>query len=169
MLRPALALLAGAALAGLAACATAPSPAGPTPGGPPLGAPAPTPGYDWIANLDDDGASLAYGVRDSDDVPLMLGCAPGSRRIGVTRPAAADSPTLTLGVGEARLTLPVRSEPSALHDGVYLTGEASSGEPVLQGFRRTGWLWLHEDGEWHGLAGHPGAIPGIERFFQACG
>lgn len=161
MLRP---LLLSGALLGLAACATVEAPA-PSPAPPP----APVAGYDWIARVEPDGASLAYGLAESDDVPLMLACAPGERRVEITRPAGAAAPSLTLSAGEATLTVPVGNEPSQLHDGVFLVGQASTAEPMLQAFRRTGWLWLHEDGGRHGLAGHPGALPGIERFFQACG
>lgn len=161
MLRP---LLLSGALLGLAACATVEAPVPP-----PEQPPAPVAGYDWIAQVEPDAASLAYGVAESDDVPLMLACAPGRRRVEITRPADAARPSLTLSVGEATLTVAVESEPSQLHDGVFLVGQASTAEPMLQAFRRTGWLWLHEDGARHGLAGHPGALPGIERFFQACG
>lgn len=161
MLRP---LLLFGALLGLAACATVETPAAPveTP-------PAPVAGYDWIPHVDVEGASLAYGVAESDDVPLMLACAPGRGRIEITRPADAARPSLSLSAGRATLTLAVRSEPSQLHDGVFLVGEAAAADPTLQAFRRTGWLWLHEDGRRHGLAAHPGAEAGIERFFQACG
>lgn len=163
MLRP---VLAAAALMGLAACATTPAGPGPTP---PPSAPAPVAGYDWIAHVDEDGARLAYGLAESDDVPLMLACRRGARTVEITRPAAAARDRLTLSAGEASLTVPVRSEPSQLHEGVFLVGQASTAEPMLQIFRRTGWLWLHEDGDRHGLAGHRGAVEGIERFFGTCG
>src|SRR5690606_27991404 len=108
MLRP---LLLFGALLGLAACATVETPAAPveTP-------PAPVAGYDWIPHVDVEGASLAYGVAESDDVPLMLACAPGRGRIEITRPADAARPSLSLSAGRATLTLAVRSEPSQLHD-----------------------------------------------------
>lgn len=156
-----------------AACAapmtTAPEPA-PAPAAlAPAPAPAPIPDYDWIANIESDSASLAYGLAESDDVPLMMTCRTGSHRVDISRPAETARPHLVLSSGEAVVSVPVHAEPSELHDGVFLSGEAATGEPTLQAFRRAGWISVYEDGRWHGLAAHPASRDGIHRFFSTCG
>ena len=64
---------------------------------------------------------------------------------------------------------PAESELSLLHEAMILTAEAPTSEPVLQRFRRLGWI-----AQWHGeeraaYAPHPGSEPNIERFFAFCG
>lgn len=165
----ALALAAGA-------CAT-PMETGPAPtaapaavaGLAPPSAPAPVPDYDWISHVDSDSAALAYGLAQSDDVPLLMSCRPRSGRVEISRPAERHRDSVVLSSNGAVLSVPVVSEPSELHEGVFLTGEAATSEAALQEFRRAGWLSLHEDGSWHGLAGHGGSGAAIDRFFSACG
>lgn len=157
----------------LAACAapmaTAPGPA-PAPASlAPAPAPAPIPNYDWIAHVEADGATLAYGLAESDDVPLMMACRTGSGRLDISRPAETARPQLILSSGEAVLSVPVHAEPSELHEGVFLTGEARTAEPALQIFRRVGWISVYEDGRWHGLAAHAASREDVHRFFSACG
>ncbi len=51
-------------------------------------APAAVSGYDWFLNTDADQASLAYGLKDSDDVRLGLECQRGAGRVELSAEAA---------------------------------------------------------------------------------
>lgn len=152
----------------IAACATAPEPSTPTPVA--ASAPAPAAGYDWFFNQGDGGLSLAYGVANSDDVRLSLDCREGSGRVDLTVPAPDGAqPVIHLESGGDTERFAAESEPSMLHDGVYLTAEAAASEPVFQRFRRTGWIAVWEGENRHPYAAHAGSTAGIERFFAACG
>lgn len=163
----ALAMTAAACAAPMATTGQPPVPATLAPA--PAPAPAPIPDYDWIAHIESDGATLAYGLAESDDVPLMMACRTGSGRVDISRPAESARPQLLLSSGEAVLSVPVHTEPSELHEGVFLTGEARTAESALQIFRRVGWISVHEDGRWHGFAAHARSREDIHRFFSACG
>lgn len=165
---------AATALALIAAACATPAPVAPEPSPPPATLapappPAPIPNYDWIAHVEADGATLAYGLAESDDVPLMMSCRSGSGWVDISRPAETARTHLMLSSGEAVLSVLVHVEPSELHEGVFLTGEARTSEPTLQIFRRVGWISVHEDGRWHGLAAHPASREDVHRFFSACG
>ena len=155
-----------------AACATV-EPAAPAPEPPAAaegGAPSPIAGHDWFFNSDGDEAALAYGLDESDDVWLGISCRRGGGRLQFQRPAAHDDPkVIALESGGETETYPARSEPSELHEGVFLISEASASDPVFQRFRRTGWLAVYGDGERSPMVPHPGSVDRIERFFAFCG
>ena len=46
---------------------------------------------------------------------------------------------------------------------------AATSEPVLQRFRRLGWIAQWVDGEREVYTPHPGSEAGVERFFALCG
>ncbi len=168
MRTPALLALTGLAL-GAAACATVEPPAVEPP--PVVSAsPRPVEGYDWFFHLDEDDARLAYGLAESDDLKLGLECRRASGRVGLNAIAAADARAeIHIESGGETERFPARSEPSQLHDGVFLSAEAATAEPVFQRFRRVGWLALWRDGEREAYAPQPGSTPNIERFFAFCG
>lgn len=165
----ALVLLTGLALTA-GACATVESTGttpGPTPEGPP---PAPVPGYDWFYHADEATARLAYGLAESDDLKLALECERASGRLLLN--AIADKgarPEIHVESGGETGRFRARSEPSQIHDGVFLTAEAPADEAVFQRFRRTGWLAQWRDGERETYAPQPQSAPDIERFFSFCG
>ena len=158
---------------GAAGCATvdAPAPAPvPTEARSAGGAPSPVEGYDWFFNSEGDEASLAYGLDESDDVWLGISCRRGAGRLDLQRPAAADHPrVIVLESGGETQVYPARSEPSELHEGVFLISEASISDPVFQRFHSTGWLALHGEGDRSAMVPHPGSVERIERFFAFCG
>lgn len=158
---------------GAAACATAEAPApAPAPAEPPSagGAPSPIDGYDWFFHADGDEAGLTYGLDESDDVWLGISCRRGGGRLDLQRPAASDDPpVIALESGGETEVYPARSEPSELHEGVFLIGEAPTSDPVFQRFRRTGWLALYGEADRSAMVPHPGSIDRIERFFAFCG
>lgn len=134
------------------------------------GSPAPVEGYDWFLHQDGDTAKLAYGVDETDNMPIGLDCEKNSGRLGLSAVAGDDAaPEIHLESGGETERYAAEAEPSEIHDGVFLTAEAKAGDPVFQRFRRVGWLAVWEDDERHAYAPHPGSGERIERFFAFCG
>lgn len=131
-------------------------------------APAPTAGYDWHLTQDAETARLAYGVEASDDLKLGLDCQPGSGTIDVTVNAQTGVREIHLESGGETERYPADGEPSQLHDGDILTARAALSDPVMQRFRRLGWIaqWVGETREVY--VPHAGSEGGVERFFAFC-
>ncbi len=132
-------------------------------------APAPIAGYDWHYTPEDGGARLAYGVEASDDLRLGLDCMAGSGKVELTALGKTGDREIHLESGGDTERFAGESEPSQLHDGDLVTASASTREPVLQRFRRLGWIAQWIDGEREVYAPHPGSEAGVERFFALCG
>lgn len=166
MRAPSLLALSGLAMSA-AACATI-EPVDPAPVV--TAAPAPVAGYDWFFHVDDANARLAYGLAESDDLKLGFDCQRGTGRLEMVAIAAKGAkPEVYIESGGDTGRFPAMSEPSQLHDGVFLSARASTSEPVFQRFRRIGWLAQWRDGEREPYAAQPGTTPDIERFFAFCG
>lgn len=88
-----------------------------------------------------EGAKLAYGTADTDNVALMMICPLASGRVSVwasvTPPARPG--LLVLRSRQAVTRLQARLEPDE-GEGADLTGATSSRDPVLQAFAATGEL-----------------------------
>jgi len=163
---PTLLLLSGLAL-GAAACAT-PVPET-APGLVSSGSPQPVEGYDWFLHHDGDEARLAYGLAESDDLRIGLDCRRGSGRLALSAPAQDGEKQIYLESGGETERFPAASEPSQLHEGVFLTAEAEADAPVFLRFRRLGWLAMWRGDERQTYAPHRQSADGIERFFAFCG
>jgi hypothetical protein len=169
MRAPILIMLTGLTL-GVAACATVEAPTEPVPEVAASGAPAPVADHDWFYHRDGSEARLVYGLRESDDLRLGLDCSQGSGRLALSAVGGPDAkPEIHIEAGGETERFAARSEPSELHEGVFLTAEAAANAPVFQRFRRIGWLALWLDGERQAYAPHPESTPNIERFFAFCG
>ncbi len=167
MRAPILIVLSGLVL-GTAACATdVPAPA---PSPPILSPPAPIENHDWFFGTEDGQAGLTYGRDESDDIWLGLSCRRGSGRLELSRPVDDRHPlTLTVESGGESARYPATSEPSELHEGVFLIAEAGTGDPVFRQFRQTGWMSVIEPNGRHAMVPHPATEPDIGRFFAFCG
>lgn len=169
MRAPVLIILTGLAL-GAAACATVETPTEPATGVASSGAPAPVADHDWFYHRDGSEARLVYGLAESDDLRLGLDCSQGTGRLALSAVGGPDAkPEIYIEAGGETERFPAQSEPSELHDGVFLTAEADADAPVFQRFRRIGWLALWLDGERQAYAPQPESAPNIERFFAFCG
>ena len=132
-------------------------------------APAPVAGYDWHYTPEDGVARLAYGVEASDDLRLGLDCAAGSGKIDLTALGQTGDREIHLESGGETERFRAEGEPSELHDGDILTATSSTREPVMQRFRRVGWIAQWVDGRREVYVPHPGSEAGVERFFALCG
>lgn len=151
------------------ACATVETPAG-SPAASASGAPAAVEGLDWFYHRDGDEARLVYGLAESDDLRLGLDCSRSSGRLSLSASGGPDAPAeILLEAGGETGRFPAQSEPSQLHDGVFLSAQATADAPVFRRFRQVGWVALWQGGERHAYAPHPESAPDIERFFAFCG
>lgn len=167
---PTLALPALGLLLLTSACASASMPAGPTPVAVSAGpAPAPVAGYDWFYTPDGTAARLAYGLEASDDLRLGLDCDAGSGTVLLTAYGPEGVREIRLESGGDTARFAAAGEPSQLHDGDLLTARATTAHPVLNRFRRLGWIarWVGTTREVY--VPHPGSKAGVERFFALCG
>ncbi len=165
---PALAACAGLAL--LTACASLPSPSNMAPNmALPAAAPAPMDDYDWHFERQPQTVQLAYGVANSDDIPLGFSCRPGSNQIVMTTPTLdAKTKTITLGTSEVSQTYTARQEAAEMFDGYLLHAQTTASDPVLVSFAKLGWLVIAHEGRWAGLSPQRGTkIPGHD-FLAAC-
>jgi len=167
---PALLALSGLTVA-LAACGTVDPPAAAlVEGAVSSGAPAPVEGYDWFYHLDDESGRLAYGLAESDDLKLGLECVRSSGRLALHAIAEKGAkPEIHVESGGETERFRASSEPSQLHDGVFLSAEASTAEPVFRRFRQVGWMAQWRDGEREAYAPQPASAANIDRFFAFCG
>lgn len=133
-------------------------------------APLPVEGYDWHFHQDGDDASLAYGVEASDELKLGLDCRRASGVLMLSAVAPEDAkPEIHLESGGETERFAAEAEPSMLDDGVFLSAETRTQEPVFRRFRQVGWLALWSEGERVSLAPHPQSAGLIDRFFTFCG
>lgn len=166
---PALLLLTGLAL-GAAACSTVNPATTAAISTPSASSPAPVAGYDWFYSQESQEARLAYGLAQSDDLRLGLDCEQGSGQLTLSAVGAPGTKAeIHVEAGGETARFAARSEPSQLHDGVFLTASARADEPVFQRFRRLGWLAVWQDGERRAYAPHAASVDNIERFFAYCG
>ncbi|MGH7027824.1 hypothetical protein [Brevundimonas sp.] len=134
------------------------------------GAPVPAPGYDWHLNEDAGESSLTYGMADTDDVPLGLSCKPGSGALQILQTVAeSHPPVIALESGGDTETYPAMAEPSAMHDGLDLSAEARTSDPVFLRFRKLGWLATYGPDYRTPLVARQGSGGRIDRFFTLCG
>jgi hypothetical protein len=153
------------ALAGLTAACASVEPAAPPAT---VAAPAPTPGYDWFLSEDSGTARLAYGVETSDDLKLGLDCVVGTGKVDLLALGKTGSSEIHLEAGGETERFAADGEPSQLHDGDLLTATTDLGTPVLQRFRRLGWIAQWVDGQRMAYAPQPGSEVRVERFFAFC-
>lgn len=132
------------------------------------GAPAPVAGYDWFYHADADQASLAYGLKDSDDLRLGLECSRGAGRLELSALAASGVREIHLESGGDTERFPAQGEPSQLHDGDFLTADSKIDAPVFQRFRRIGWLAQWQGDHREAYAAQAASVGNIERFFNFC-
>ena len=165
MVRPlALLVLTGLVLAG---CATAP-PLSHSPSG--LSDSTTIPGYGWSYGDDpSEGVKLTYGAARSDEVLLMMLCAPGSRQIQLTAQADQTRGAILLASGAARDSFPARPQADSPEPGRFVEAVAPAGARSLTGFAGTGALTLTAPDRAIRLDATSTDRPMLGQFFDRCG
>jgi hypothetical protein len=125
------------------------------------------PGMGWSLNhVDGEGAKLAFGQPQSDNVLLMMSCQPNSGQVLVS----ANAPTKVRPV----LELSSRGQHArymgaigpAVGEGTVIEAQARASDPVLASFAETGDLAVT-------VGGQRTAVPGdrakVREFLTSCG
>jgi hypothetical protein len=129
--------------------------------------PSSAPGYAWsYMNNPDEGPKLAYGRPDSDDVVMMLACAPGASAVTLTATGLSGD-EIALASGRMVTRLKARPAASDMSDGV-LQARTTVDASALRAFRRTGDLDLLVADERHSLDAVPADRRQMKAFFKAC-
>jgi hypothetical protein len=123
-------------------------------------------GFGWsFAENPGEGAKLAYGRPQSDEVLLMMTCGPGAQV--VLSAAAGSNARLMLASGEAKTSLD--GEVTESFDGQgYIEVATSSRGPALRQFRQSGDLTMTSGARSFRMAALDSDRPAVRRFFNAC-
>jgi hypothetical protein len=122
----------------------------------------------WNFFSDGQEARLAYGRPNSDEVGLMLTCAPHSGAVTLSDETEPGRSTLTLVSGRVRSEIPGAATPDPMTGGLLIEAHAPVREPTLQAFAHGERLAVvHERGQV--------LMPvtrrdrsAVDRFFAAC-
>jgi hypothetical protein len=126
------------------------------------------PGYVWSYQRDQyEGAKLAYGAPSSDEVLLMMTCAPGSGHVRLSAVTERTQEEIVLASAGARDRFSGELAPSEL-GGLLLETQAKTSARSLTGFARTGKLSMSASGETVSLAAGPDERAGVTQFFEVC-
>ncbi len=123
-------------------------------------------GFGWsFAENPSEGAKLAYGRPQSDEVLLMMTCAPGAQVL--LSAAALNGSRVMLASGDAKTSLDGEIVESFDGQG-YIEAATSSRGPALREFRRSGDLILTSGARSFQMAALDSDKPAVRRFFNAC-
>ena len=128
-------------------------------------------GPGFFFNRDEDVASLAYGLPQSDNVTLFLQCEAGKRRVEIMDGGHRDAKSaalLTLSSGGVESKLPAGLEPDEENGGTLAVAHASSDLPALQAFRKTGVISVKLGVRQYVLTASTIERPTVARFFAVC-
>ncbi|MFN3513353.1 MAG: hypothetical protein ACK41C_09930 [Phenylobacterium sp.] len=108
----------------------------------------PMAGMGWsLHHSEGEGAKLAYGQPNSDNVLVMMVCEPGSGAVRVSMTAAEGAnPTLALRAGGRTSALSGETAPAMGLGAVLIEADTRATDPALSAFARTGELTLVQAG-----------------------
>jgi len=120
-----------------------------------------------LSHAEGEGAKLAYGQPQTDNVLLMLTCAPrsGAVQVSMTAPDGAAAQALKLSSGGRSAKLAGQTAPSGLGDGLLVEAEARADDPVRARFAENGELAVAVGARWTKLPADPEKS---RRFLDSC-
>ncbi len=124
-------------------------------------------GYAWnYMDSAEEGPKLAYGAPDSDDVVMMMACAPRASAVTLT---ATGLPGGQIALASGRNVTRLKAETAASDMGEgLLRARTTVDASALRAFRRTGDLDLLVADERHSLDAAPADQRQVKAFFKAC-
>ncbi len=125
-------------------------------------------GFAWsFQNNEGEGPKLAYGAPASDNIVLMMTCAPGSERVNLSLLGGSPQAGLVLTSGgkQARLGGEAVAAPGVGH---MIETEVHVGVQPLARFQKTGDLTLVDRGRSVELDAKGRERADVSRFFEAC-
>jgi hypothetical protein len=122
----------------------------------------------WNFSFDGQEAKLAYGPPNSDEVGLMLTCAPHAGAVLLSDEVEPGRSTLTLIAGDKRADLRGAVAPDPASGSLLIEAAASLAEPALSAFRDTGRLSVVHHGRRIPMPASSGERLAVGRFFAEC-
>ena len=125
--------------------------------------------FAWIYQENEyEGAKLAYGAPNTDDVLLMMICEPGSGQVQLSAMSGAGGDAIVLSSRNDQDRFAGHAGPSVFGGAWLIEAEARTAATSLRGFARTGDLALMEGRRKINVAAEPGERAQVTRFFEAC-
>jgi hypothetical protein len=126
------------------------------------------PGYAWsYQQSEGEGVKLAYGAPASDDILLMMTCAPHSGRVRLSAVTEAAQNDIVLASGKGRERFVGAAMPSEL-GGALVEAEAQAASPALARFAQTGDLAMMAGAQRVSLNAAGTERADVRQFFQSC-
>lgn len=128
-------------------------------------------GMAWSLNhAEGEGAKLAYGQPQSDNVLIMMTCQPRSDQVLVSINAPIDAPLDTIHLASRRNVshLPAQTTPGMGDGAAYVEARASVTDPTLASFDATGDLAVVSAGRRAALPVRGAERSTVSSFFAAC-
>lgn len=129
------------------------------------------PGMAWSLNhAEGEGAKLAYGQPQSDNVLIMMTCQPrsGQVRVSMTAPIDAPSDTINLASRRHNSRLPAEAAPGMGEGAVYVEARAPITDPALASFASTGDLSVIANGRKAAMPVKGAERGAVNDFFASC-
>jgi hypothetical protein len=124
-------------------------------------------GYAWnYMDSAEEGPKLAYGRPNSDDVVVMMACAPRASAVTLTATGLTGD-EIALASGRKVTRLKAQAAPSDMSEGL-LQARTSVDASALRAFRRTGDLDLLVADDRHPVDAAPADQRQVKAFFKAC-
>lgn len=132
---------------------------------------APTSGMTWsLHHAEGEGAKLAFGQPASDNVLLMMTCAPrsGAVRVSLTTAANQAPDAITLRSDGRVSKLSGQAQPGMGEGWALIEAETQVTDPALASFARTGDLSVIQNGRNAVLPVRGGEKEAVQAFFAEC-
>ncbi|MES2721807.1 MAG: hypothetical protein V4656_01515 [Pseudomonadota bacterium] len=129
------------------------------------------PGMAWSLNhAEGEGAKLAYGQPQSDNVLIMMTCQPRSGRVLVSMTAPMDAPTDAIHLASKRNNsrLAAVATPGMGEGAVYVEANAPVTDRALASFAQTGDLSVVTKGRKAAMPVSSSERVAVNGFFAAC-
>ncbi|MBT9470445.1 MAG: hypothetical protein V4514_06690 [Pseudomonadota bacterium] len=124
-----------------------------------------------LHNAEGEGAKLAYGQPDSDNVLLMMTCRPRSGQVlvSLTAPHAPAAPkAIELSSKGLSSRLPGETAPAMAEGSALVEAMAPASDPTLASFARTGDIAVVENGRASRLPVRQAERAVVADFFAQC-
>lgn len=127
-----------------------------------------SPDYRWtFLNDADEAPRLSYGRPSSDEVLLMLACAPGADSVRISATGLGDR-EIILRSDEAQTRFPAQRAETPMSDEGLLEARGRMSASALAGFQLTGRLAVLQSGTRHSLDAGRVDRGQVTAFFRSC-
>lgn len=123
-----------------------------------------------LHHAEDEGAKLAYGQPDSDNVLLMMTCQPRSGQVlvSMTTPSAVGVEAIEIASNGHSSRLPGASAPSMTEGASLIEAIAPATDPALRSFARTGDIAVMANGRAARMPVRQAERATVADFFAEC-